>query len=99
MTTLILQYVSRLLMIGGGFCGLWGASKMANQYTNTVARPLDLVVVLARAFFRSSAAKATIELAKVGQEDQVATLRGLALIFGGFFLQAIGGLIDLFTFR
>jgi hypothetical protein len=99
MTIVSLQYVSRLLVISGGICGLWGASKMANQYTDTVRSPIDLVAVLANAIFRRNAAKATSRLAEVGEEDKVATLRGLALIFGGFFLQAIGGLIDLFTFR
>jgi len=95
----MLQYVSRVLLISGGICGFWGASKMANAYSDTVRSGLDFFRVLLKAIFSRDAAEATVKLSEIGKEDKIETLRGLGLIYIGFFLQAAGGIVDLFTFR
>jgi hypothetical protein len=94
-----LQYVSRFLLISGGICGFWGASKMANVYSATVHSGLDFFRVLLNAIFSYKEAKATVRLSEIGDEDKIATLRGLGLVYIGFFLQAAGGILDIFTFR
>jgi hypothetical protein len=99
MSLVILQYVGRVLLISGGICGLCGARLMANQYTKSMRSILDLVDMLVKAIFRPDVAKGAARFSEIRQEDKVTTVRGLGLIFVGFLLQVVGGILDIFTFH
>ena len=89
------QYAAKILQIIGAILGMWGASRMANQYTTSVRSALDVAEVLLNAVFRGSKAKGMISVA--ANEDRLATVQGLGFIFLAFLLQLFGMLIDLFT--
>lgn len=98
MTTL-LPYVSRILILFGGLCGLWGAVRMANQFTGSVDGWFDLADVLMSAVVRGNKAKGMVAVSEKETEQKLTTLQGLAFVFLGFLLQSAGALLDLFTFR
>lgn len=89
------QYSAKILQIAGAILGMWGASRMANQYTTSVRSALDVADVLLNAVFRGSKAKGMISVA--ANEDRLATVQGLGFIFLAFLLQLLGMIIDLFT--
>ncbi len=92
-----LPYAAKILQIIGVILGMWGASRMANQYTTSVRSALDVAEVLLSAVFRGSKAKGMISIAP--NEDPLATIQGLGFIFLAFLLQLLGMVIDLFTSR
>ena len=91
------QYGAKILKVIGAILGMWGASRMANQYTTNVRSALDIADVLLNAVFRGSKAKGIISVA--AEEDRLATIQGLGFIFLAFLLQLLGMLIDMFTFQ
>jgi len=98
MTTL-LPYVSRVLILIGGVCGLWGAVQIANQLTGTIDGWSDLAEVFMSAVVRGDKAKGAVAVSRNEKEHRLTTLQGLAFVFLGFLLQSAGALLDLFTFR
>ena len=91
------QYAAKILQIVGAILGMWGASRMANQYTTSVRSALDVAEVLLNAVFRGSKAQGMISIAT--NEDRLATIQGLGFIFLAFLLQLFGMVIDLFNSR
>ncbi|HEV7484712.1 MAG TPA: hypothetical protein VGQ65_03445 [Thermoanaerobaculia bacterium] len=97
--TVLLPYVSRLLILAGALCGLCGAAQMANQFTSTVDGWLDLADVLINAIGRGKKAKGMVAVADKSPEQKLTTLQGIAFVFLGFLLQSLGVLLDLLTFH
>jgi hypothetical protein len=89
------QYAAKILQIIGAILGMWGASRMANQYTTNIRSALDVAEVLLNAVFRGDKAKGMISVAV--DEDRLATVQGLGFVFLAFLLQLFGMLIDLFA--
>jgi hypothetical protein len=90
------QCVVKALQIVSAMLGMWGASRMANQYITTVRTPLDAAGVLLKAVFRSSEAKGMVFVAN--PENRLDTIQGLGFIFVAFLLQMISMFIDMLTF-
>ena len=97
MSLVMWQYAAKILQIMGTILGMWGASRMANQYTTNVRSALDVADVLFSAVFRGSKAKGMIAVAS--DEDRLATIQGIGFVFLAFLLQMFGMLIDVFTFQ
>ena len=91
------QCVAKAVQIIGAVLGMWGASRMANQYTANVRSALDVAEVLVNAVFRGNKAKGLISVA--GTENRLETVQGLGFVFLAFLLQLLGMLIDVFTFQ
>ena len=94
-----LQYISKLLQIGGAIVGMIGAALMANQLTGVLPNAWDVIEVLFSAIGRGKKARGLARAAELKDEARLASIQGLGLVSLAFLLQLIGMVIDIFTFR
>ncbi|MCP5426168.1 MAG: hypothetical protein H6970_14035 [Gammaproteobacteria bacterium] len=81
--------IAAVLQLLGLSMEIVGVLLMANLYTGIVPWR-QLLSILLSALVRGATAVGAVEVADLRAENKMAALQGLALVGGGFFLQALG---------
>ena len=89
----LLQLFPDLCAVAGGGCGVIGSFLVANRHIRVKLRQIPIHLLFA--FTNSRQSKISVQISEWAREDALQSIRGLALIAIGFFLQTIPSLWNL----